>query len=300
MAISFLFRFLNGIFILPIAISLIFAKINKKQKFRVIKNFGLGFLIPISIWTAFNLAYYGNPIFQFQQSLITAAQWTAPFTEPAWLQLKNLGLVLNFLLPFMLIGLVPFLGYKEWQDRLPYFYFIIFIVVYFFIVNLKDIRYWIVILPWLYLWIWKGLQVAWKWKKLWFYKAFILAIVGFSIFFSIWKVSEAFEIERVCWSVLSQSIDYVQSRVNSTDRIISDFWPYFGFFTNANISLPEKSIYSAEELEQMVEEQKPKYIIIRGGIRGFEEIVVIEQKPTVELEKTFSNECATVKVYRYS
>ncbi|MDI6806510.1 MAG: glycosyltransferase family 39 protein [Candidatus Aenigmarchaeota archaeon] len=300
MAISFLFRFLSSIFLLAIGISLVFAKISKKKKFRMIQKFALGFLIPTSIWAAFNLAYYGDPIFQFKQNIITAARWTAPFTEPTWLQLINLGLVLNFLFPFMMIGFVLFLKQKkEWYDNIPYLYLIIFIVVHFFLINLKDMRYWLGILPWLYFWVWNGFQVAWKWKKVWLYKLSILLIICSSIIFPLWKLSEAFEVESICWSVLDQSINYIQPRVNSNDRIISDFWPYFGFFTNASISLPEKSIYSAEELERIMEEQKPKYVVIRGGIRGFEEIVEIEQKPILELEKAFSNECATIKVYRY-
>lgn len=275
--VAALFRFITGIF----GVAVVLAFLLKKE-WKNSGDFIIGGLIAAAPWLVYNSLVYNNPIYDLQRNIITTEQWTSSVAQPFYLQLANLALILGpFLIP-LAIGAIAFFRKWKQKDRLLILtYLVIFVAVFFFFVHVKLSRYWITILPFLYILVWQGVEKINLKKSI---KYLFLVLSAIVILLPSMIVLQA---DNLCSYPVYQSISWTKERISANDTIISDFWPYFGFYTEARVSSPWKDVNS------LIEELKPKYVIVQG-YEDFQKNLANLSLPLIE---TYKNSCAQIKIY---
>jgi len=267
--LGFLTRFTAAIFGFSMFLYFIFYR-----KFRELRSFLAGFIILVP-WLTYNLIMYGNPIYDFYMDYVLSSSWSAPYREPEIKVVENLMNAMNFMLPFLLLS-IPQLNKEENFCILSY---LLLSIIFMLIMNLKDPRYLLMILPFLYLLSSQGISSLEQRKV-------AVPFIGLFIAFSTFQIIRALENEGKCWQSTWEAIVYISDRATENDTIISNFWPYFGFFTKSKV------FSNYDELGNLIRYHHPSFLVFRED----------ERMPRPEVigivnEKVIEGICSNVWIY---
>jgi len=279
LGLSFLIRYSASLFGLSALIFLIF---KKKYKESII--FILGTLILLSPWLIHNQIEHKNPIYGALIYVRNVGGWTDPFKEPAYFQIINLISVLGPLLIFLPFGIKSFL--KKNDGLLTFIHISIFLIVFTFFFNLKLVRYYIMILPFLYLLVYEGFWVL-RVKMKSHITLDLLIIL--SCFILVLPIFPQYYTDNVRWQTIEQSVMYLKENTNQNDLIISNFWPYFGYFINA------EAMSTWDDVDYLVRTYYPRYVVYHDKF-GLE----VKINETWMPKRIFSNRLGTISIYEVS
>ncbi|MCK4730266.1 MAG: glycosyltransferase family 39 protein [Candidatus Aenigmarchaeota archaeon] len=228
-ALAFLSRFTVALFALAVFIEFVLKKDYKG--FILFTSFVLLALLP---WVGYNYITYDDIIWDFKEQYKIVADYT--INQPATLQLNNLFLTLGLLIFFLPFGLIFLTKHKEY---LIVSYVVISLVYYLFFVNMKLARYYIVFLPFLYLISYSGLLWLSERRVLKKFNFKILSLVlilsgSVFLFFGLININ----LENNCDSNSSilNSVQYFNSLEEKPQVIISNYWPWLGYYLNTSVS----------------------------------------------------------------
>jgi len=274
--LAFLTKF--TVAILPFSV-ILFLLYNKKFKKTIL--FLSFFLIPLIPWIIFNHLNYGNIIWDFlaQYEIVDAYGVKQPFSIALQSIARVLG-VLIFLIPF---GVYSALKDKKKTLQMMIFYSAIMLGYFIFFIKIKYDRYLFPIFPCLVLIAYEGSMYIGKSKKL---KVFAVLLLIVSVLLGTIPAIERISSEIYCNQngVISQTFDYLNGKVNSSDLIVSNYWPYFGYHFNSKVS----SIWSNPE--DIVRVQGPKYFIISPQLGDYFNESLLDSNRFI-FEKEFIDKC---------
>ena len=100
-----------------------------------------------------------------------------------------------------------------------------------FFVNLKLLRYYLMVLPFLFLLVGEGIEWSGKRHKR---KKLIAALALIAVLAGAVFAGSVIASRGACENsgAAVRSIDYVCQRTSTGDTVISNFWPYFGYACN--------------------------------------------------------------------
>ncbi|MBN1175514.1 glycosyltransferase family 39 protein [Candidatus Woesearchaeota archaeon] len=207
--------------------------------------FALGVISILVPWSIRNIILYGNPMWDFfaQYSVIATYNATQPLSVLLLFIYVSFGLSLLFI-PFSFIKLFKERSSKNYQSLI--LFVLVLIPYYFFFVSLKLERYVIALFPILLLLVGIGLEYISS-LKLFNEKNYLyLLYFVFGLFLILTLVSNGvvfFKDEKsvvYCQtnSSLQQSIDYAKEHILPSDLIISNAWPWFGYYGNFRVLAP--------------------------------------------------------------
>lgn len=228
-ALAFLSRFTVGLFALAVLIEFILKK--DYRGFLLFASFGLLVLLP---WMGYNYITYNDIIWDFKEQYNIVANYTT--NQPITLQLNNLFLTLGLLIFSLPFGLIFLTKHKEY---LIVSYTIISLIYYLFFVNMKLARYYVVFLPFLYLISYSGLiwfserRVL---KKFNFKIISLLLISLYSIFLFLGLIHMSLENNCDAYRSILNSVQYFNSLEEKPKFIISNYWPWLGYYLNTSVS----------------------------------------------------------------
>ena len=194
-------------------------------------SFGLLVLLP---WMGYNYITYNDIIWDFKEQYNIVANYTT--NQPITLQLNNLFLTLGLLIFPLPFGLIFLTKHKEY---LIVSYTIISLIYYLFFVNMKLARYYVVFLPFLYLISYSGLiwfserRVL---KKFNFKIISLLLISLYSIFLFLGLIHMSLENNCDAYRSILNSVQYFNSLEEKPKFIISNYWPWLGYYLNTSVS----------------------------------------------------------------
>jgi len=281
-SVAFIARFSS--FILIIA-QLIYLLIKKRPKcFGILL---LGALIAAAPWLLANFIWHGDPLHNLVAQWDVVSMYTHP--EPLDKHVFNFIISMHLLIIFMPAGIYSL--YKRKADKWFFIllYLIIFDIYFAFFVNLKDLRYYLIALPFLFIWVGEGL--LWMKKHVKYSHVFtIVALISvlISAFYMVSHITERGACENN--GALMQSISYVCSNVNTGDMIISNVWPYYGYPCNVS------AVSTWSDIKELLVHHDPSYVIYhdRGGL-DYERAQLDEN---LILDETLNGICGE-KVYIY-
>ena len=283
---AFLARFPNAIFGFSVCIFFLFSKKIKK-----IFIFLAGVFISLLPWLCFNTIRYQNPLWDLIDLFKQIGLYTAK--EPMFYQLLNMFKILNsFALP-VFIGFFFIVKHrKKKMNLLILIYFLLYMAYYFFMVNLKFDRYYIGILPFLYFigyfWI-----ESLKSKKIVHLSLIILFMLHF-IFTLFLLYSEFRNSECIKdGGVIGKAIEYLKKEGIQNRTIISNSWPWFGYYLNSKVS----STWT-NDISLLLQIYGKSYFVIieRGGLEF--NLDILNDNTKVTLIQTFEDRCMN-KAYIY-
>lgn len=293
LALAFLARFPLALFALCAGLYFI---IKKRPKELLL--FALFFLLAISPWLIYNQITYKNPIWDFIQQFSVVQQWTS--IEPVSKQLLNLVYAIGLLILPLILGIFSFLKKdkneenKENKKPLKFIipiYILISFVYYLFFVKLKDSRYYLAFLPFLFLVAFEGIvfiknkiknKNIMKIATILFVLNSIVLLIG-----SIYLIESQGHCDRQ--GALLQSISYLKPTLKENDIIVSNCWPWFGYYLNSRVYSPWTDITS------FTNEYNVTKIITCSW---FDPPYNSKDLDSLVLEKEFNGSCAhQVKIY---
>ncbi len=282
-AAAFLTRFSTGLFALPV---LIYFIVNKKPKELML--FIIFFIITVSPWLIYNQAAYENPVWDLQEQYSVVAKWTYP--EPAVKQIMNFFDFTNILIPILLVfGIYAVLKAGKLNYKLNLLilvYVIMSFITYLFFVNLKEARYYLMFLPFIYIVSFSGLS----WLELNKNKIFILVFSILIVAF----LSESFFMasfipaKTPCETdnSITKSADYLKYKTTTCDVILTNIPPWIGYPLNVKAySLQHENVTGLLEMYNFT------YIVYndREGSKYNRE--VLDNASVLELERIFTGKC---------
>ncbi len=279
LGLGFLVRYSASLFGLCILFFLVL-----KKKYKELIVFGLGVLILLTPWMVYNQIEYKNPIYGAWVYVKKVSKWTEPYKEPAFLHIINLIYVLGPFLIFLPFGINSFL--EKDDGILIFLYMIIFFVCFTFFFNLKLARYYIMILPFLYFLIYEGFLTLKK--KIEYNLPLVFFVIVSSIALVI-LVFTQYQTDNLRWQTIEKSVMYVKENTNPNDLIMSNFWPYFGYFTDA------ESLCIVDDVDYSVKSYYPSYVVYHDNF-GLEVKVNESWVP----KRIFSNRLGTISIYETS
>ncbi len=288
-ALAFLARFPFALFPFSAGLYLLF-----KKRFKPLLFFVLFFIIALIPWMTYNMINYGNPVWDFMEQYKGVSQWTSP--QPPLNQLYNLFIYANLFIPFLLIKGFYFIIKKKQDKNLNYlslFYISLSFVYYLFFVNLKDPRYYLPFLPFIYLVSFQGLTSLKKIKKNFFKIAIILLISAFvinAIFFVSYMTVNNYCDKN---SSIAQSVSYLKDKTATNDILLGNAWPWYGYHLNTKVF----SLYD-ENIPALIQEHEPKYILYTDNIGIEFDKKILDESPLLVLEEEFVGNCDNTYVYR--
>jgi hypothetical protein len=166
-------------------------------------------------------------------------------------------------------------------------------VYYLFFVNLKDPRYFLSFLPFLYvLSIYGLLWMEGQGKRL--FTATKVLLAASVVIASVFAITVAWN-ENHCASndSIIASIDYLSTRTAVNDTVLSNVWPWLGYALNVKVS----SLWDTN-ITGMIESYRPLYVVYNDK-RGIEyDRATLDNSPQLVLEKEFAGNCESSFVYR--
>jgi 4-amino-4-deoxy-L-arabinose transferase-like glycosyltransferase len=282
-AAAFLMRFSTGLFALPV---LIYFIVNKKPKELML--FISFFVIAVSPWVVYNQAAYENPVWDLQEQYSVVAKWTSP--EPVSRQVLNFFDFTNILIPILFVfGFYVMLEKRKLNYKLNLLilvYVIISFIVYLFFVNLKEARYYLMFLPFIYLISFSGLSWLESNKKKIFILVFAVLVVAFisESLFMVYFISAKTPCETD--NSITKSVDYLKYKTTTGDVILTNIPPWIGYPLNVKAySLQHENVTGLLEMYNFT------YIVYndREGSKYNRE--VLNNASVLELEKTFTGKC---------
>ena len=291
--LSFLMRFPHGLFIVCIVLFLLY----KKNLGKTI-TFCLGIAVTLIPWMIYNYITHNNPLWDLiaQYTLVNA--WTN--WEPMSQQLVNLFLYnsLSIIILFI-VGLfvMIYLRVKKWEFLL--IYIVIAFIAYLFLIRLKDARYYITILPFIYIIAFIPIDYLLKKKKK------IVSIGGIVLLIIVIMTTLAMSLvtynkiqeNHLCDNdSITQSIAYLKTQnVDIQDTILaSNVWPWYGYHLNMKVS----SLWDKDYNLIVIDSKNPQYIAYSNTIDAETNKAKLDENPRLKLEKEFNGTCND-KVYLY-
>ena len=279
--IAFLFKFPLALFALSVGLFLLYRKEFKKTFV-----FSSAFLIVLMPWLAINYIYHGNPIWDFYEQYKIVAQYTR--WQPISFGIKNLFYSLGAMLALLPIGLFSFAIRKDKWNKLVVLYVSITLFYFLFFVNMKDIRYFFYILPFMIIIAFDAIRIA---KKLNIKKTDINKILKgimilsalISLIYSISVIYGYYHCDNN--SAILQEIDYLKDKTNTNDTLLSNHWPWLGYYLNTKVA----SIWSSDAKE-LISTYNPKYFIVNDKIGDPIDTSMFNQT-NIQLEKVFLGAC---------
>ncbi|UZE94002.1 MAG: glycosyltransferase family 39 protein [Candidatus Pacearchaeota archaeon] len=284
-ALAFLTRFPTALFALSAGLYFIF-----KKRFKDLGIFTLFFIVALLPWLTCNYLSYGNFIWDLQEQYLVISKWTS--SEPIIKQITNLFVYINFLIPLLLLlGIYVTIRKNEKFNLLILIYVILSFIYYLFFVRLKDARYYLTFLPFIYLISFQGLYYLKK-KKIFRYVFMILIIIlVLNTVFIFGYLAGKNYCEKN--SSITQSINYLKGEVDVDDVVLSNVWPWFGYHLNVKVfSLWDKNIGI------LLETYEPVYVVYCDGLGIEYEKEILDNSTNLKLEQVFRGRCGE-KVYIY-
>lgn len=231
-SLAFLARYSAAIFALYI-----FVRLIMKKNYKGLLFFILGNIVFLGTWMTYNFFNYGNPFWDLLEQIHIIRLYTS-FQPPK--------ILLSFLwkhLIVLLLGIIPFIWrYKKIEKYYLLTYLIIFSLTYYlFFVGLKLERYVLFLYPFLLLMSLKGFEeLTLTIKKtyrlpLFFFILFISVIL--LSFLHVQQLSTLNEDVVLCKGegAMKESITFVEEFIPEGDLIISNNWPWYGFYGNHRV-----------------------------------------------------------------
>ncbi len=275
-ALAFLSRFPAMLF--PVSVGLFFLF---KRKYKPLISFCLGFAIALSPWLVFNLITYGNPIWDVLEYWKDVNQFTP--IQPVIKQVLNFVHMLGLLILMLPLGIYNILKHRLKGYKLMFIYLAISLTYYFFVVHMKLMRYDLMVLPFLLILCFQGLELFPDKLKKWIIASMAISVI---ILFSS-QVSTILAADKCASNgAIEQSIDYIHTRTHAGDALISNFWPWDGYYNNLEAHPPWSN-----DIDMLIETYKPKYFLQNNqkGIEFNQELLLNHTQ--LVLEKNLTDSC---------
>ena len=281
-AVSFLVRFSSGLFALSVLIYFIF-----KRKPKELIIFTVFFLAALSPWLAYNQVTYGNPVWDLQMQYSVVAEWTYP--EPFAKQLVNFFVFTNILIPLLFVfGIYYLLKYRKFNSKLKLLiliYLIVSFTIYFFFVNLKEERYYLMFLPFIYIISFRGLLwLGSNQRKIfrWALTALIVVFIVQSLFVFSYIYSKNY-----CDSnnSIMKSVSYLEDKVGKNDVILTNVIPWVGYNLNAKT-------HCLCDMTAPLEMHNFTYVVYNDREGSRYDLEILDNSSILKLEKTFTSGCS--------
>ncbi|MFW6285832.1 MAG: glycosyltransferase family 39 protein [Nanoarchaeota archaeon] len=247
-SIAFLLKFPGAIASLVVVPYLIY-----KKKFKSFFFYALGNIFILTPWILYNYLQYSNPLWDLLEQSKIISMYTV--RESSMVFLNNFFLSIYFMIVFLFLFFIfYFFNEKLSKNFYVNFIFILFILsifYYLFGVKLKLFRYHLQIFPFALLLSIIGLKylvnfiLNINYFKFFFKKfKFLLIIVllicvlinsFFQMNLAINTINEKNHIDKN--SAFLKSINYADENIAEGELIISNYWPWYGFYGN-HISRP--------------------------------------------------------------
>ncbi|MBI2129012.1 glycosyltransferase family 39 protein [Candidatus Woesearchaeota archaeon] len=287
--LSFLAKFPNALFGLAVAAFFIFFKEYKKLIY-----FSIGSIIALLPWLIYNFITYKNPLWDLMMQMSVIAQYTV--NEPIMLQIANFFVVMAALSVFLPFGIYPLIR-KRKENWIVIFYTIVFFAYYLFFVRLKFSRYYLADLAFLYIICYAGFLFLMKQiKDIQYRRFFYAAIITFAILTAILFGFNRIQAHGNCEKdgAIIQSTDYIKRYAPEDQYIISNFWPWFGYYGNFRI----QSIWS-EDINILIDTFKPSYFVYNNLVGVPFNRMMLDENGRLKLEKHIEGKCGQeVYIYR--
>jgi 4-amino-4-deoxy-L-arabinose transferase-like glycosyltransferase len=255
---AFLMRFTYGIFISVILATRIIAFAKNRKIKELNKNLCvvLGFTLALTPWLLYNQAKHGNMLWNIiqQYNIVGSSQaW-----QPVYLQILNTLAVFGPMLILILSSFYLITIRNEKKMQVPALFFAAHLLYILFFVKTKDARYIIPVLPFGIL---CTLYATWQAKKV-LRKWIVPVLVIFNVVacgIGVWhNVNEGNCMRN---GALMQSIEYIRDHSYPDDAVISNVWPWYGYYNN----LESHSMWSSR-LAGEIEQYDADYLIYHDSI----------------------------------
>ncbi|MDO8740145.1 MAG: glycosyltransferase family 39 protein [Candidatus Woesearchaeota archaeon] len=280
--LSFMAKFPNALFGLAAAVFFIFFK-----EYRKLIYFSTGSIIALLPWLIYNFITYKNPLWDLVMQMSVIAQYTV--NEPIMQQIANFFVVMAALSIFLPFGIHPLIK-KRKENWIMIFYTIIFFAYYLFFVRLKFSRYYLADLAFLFILCYAGfLFLMEKIKDVQYRRFFYAAVIVFAILtailFGFDKISSRGSCEKD--GAIIQSADYLKEFAPKDRYVISNFWPWFGYYGNFRI----QSIWS-EDIDALIDQFQPSYFAYNNLVGVPFNRTTLDENNRLKLEKHIDGECS--------
>lgn len=273
--LAFLAKFPSALFAISIALILLQRKGMKKAAL-----FSLFFCIPLIPWLMSNYAYHGNLLWDFIEQYKIVKMYTS--SQPWYFGIRSLIYALGPISLFLPIGIYSALKGKKLGLMMLYSFLTAAYVIFF--VNIKYPRYFFQILPFL---IWISFEGADFLKRKTGLKYLINGIILVFIVSGLIAAASHIGAEGYCSKngAVMQSIDYLKDKAGRNDFIISNHWPYFGYYLNAKVAS-----FWTDNIDEMISTYHPKYIVINNRMGDYVNESIFDPERLV-LEKEIKDRC---------
>jgi len=277
MGFAFLTKFQLAIF----AFSAICIYLYKKE-FKKTLIFSAFFIIAILPWLIYNYVVYHNFFWDFiaqYKMVISGTSWQ--YVDKGMINLfYSIGLMVLFL-PFGIYSMSKNLKKKKANVLILLFYTILSFIYYNFFVKAKDIRYYLFYTPFLIIISYEGFNCLKKLKKLGLILIIFSMVLGLTA--GIVAISKAGYCSRS--GAIIQSIEYLRPLVNQNDTVISNYWPWPGYYLNVKAF----SVWT-DDLDELNLIYHHKYFAINDRV-GYPADLKIFNSTKVKLEKELIGKC---------
>lgn len=246
------------------------------------------FLLPVCVlavpWLAYNYSHHnGDFLFDIKNHLGIVDSYT--ISEPLTKHLINLFLSVNILAFLLPLGLYIQIKKRRKLVSLMLLYLIIFAGYFLFFTNIKISRYFITVLPFLYLIAGESLE---------YFKKIDYVIVGISFILAaniLWNFMETDFYCNPKGSTIDKAVEHVCGQ--HPEKVASNFWPYFGYSCNSKIT----SLWS-DNLEDLLD-GNTEYLVYSPQHGDLYSKTLLDSSQNLGLEKTFTGECGySVFIYK--
>jgi 4-amino-4-deoxy-L-arabinose transferase-like glycosyltransferase len=301
--LAFLMRFTVGLF--PLAV---FIYLSIKKRYKPLILFTLGVIISITPWVIYNQVNYNNPIWDLGAQFDAIEQWTK--AESWTIQIFNILKSLNFIILILfIIGTVKTINIfdkgkkhnNEAGSVIALIYVWLCLIYYVFIAKIKEARYIISFLPFVFIIAFLGLRsLKNKITKRGCTVLTIIILILSAIAF-INESVKIYEYEKCDMEKqIMQSMDFFYKDAdppgvytsNYSIYILSNVWPWYGYYLNARV----KSLWSSN-LTYLNNIYQSQYIVYDSVVSYIPEGYFNQEG--IVLEKILSNQCSDEKIYIY-
>ncbi len=211
-----------------------------------------GVAIIIIPWLIRNYVLHGNPIWDFMtynsmNNIYNTFKSPLPF-------LLDLIIYGNIFLIILIIAIRKLV--KNDKFRAMLIYISVYIIYIAFISHVKESRYIIGILPFVFILGWSGIMSIKK-KNIRNTLILAIAVISFCLLINtLFSINREFYCDRN--SSILQTIHYFDDEHNI--NIISNVWPWFGYYNNFGVH----AIYM-QNITELINENHPKYFVYTEG-----------------------------------
>lgn len=287
--LSFLAKFPNALFGFAVAVFFIFFREYKKFIYFLIGN-----MLALSPWLIYNFLKYKNPLWDLIEQTSVIAQYTV--SEPIIGQIGNFFVAAGMLALFLPFGFYPLIK-KRKENWIMVLYTAAFFAYYLFFVRLKFSRYYLADLAFLFIICYFGfLFVMKKTKGIHYKRLFYAALIIFAILTAILFGFNKIQVHGNCEKdgAIIQSADYIEKYAPEDQYVISNFWPWFGYYAN----LKMQSIWN-ENITALIDEFNPSYFVCNNLVGVPFNRALLDENRRLELEKSIKGKCGQeVRIYK--